>query len=304
MLAGLLKAPSALAPTNDLDRARRGPASCWAAWRTRASSPRRRRRRPGSSPPSSRRRRPTRIGGYFVDWVLDGLTGIWASPSATSSSTPRSTAACRRPPRRRSTARCATAAAKARWSQAAVVVLDASGAVRAMVGGRDHQTSPFNRAVNAHRQPGSAFKPFVYLAALEAGWQPADRSIDRPLRIGSWQPGNFDGKFRGPITLTRRSRIRSTPRPSGWRRRGPRQVVGDRAPARRGLDPAAGAVDRVGHLGGDAARAHRRLPAVRHRRHPPAGLGVSRSATTAARCYYRHAAPDRVRVIDARPRRP
>ena len=82
-----------------------------------------------------------------------------------------------------------------------MVVLDTTGAVRAMVGGRDHRTSPFNRAVNAHRQPGSAFKPFVYLTAVEAGWQPGNTIDDRPLRIKGWQPANFDGKFRGPITL-------------------------------------------------------------------------------------------------------
>ena len=63
-------------------------------------------------------------------------------------------------------------------------------------------TSPFNRAVSAHRQPGSAFKPFVYLAALEAGWQPGQHDR-RPAGAasGSWQPVNFDGKFRGAITL-------------------------------------------------------------------------------------------------------
>ena len=81
--------------------------------------------------------------------------------------------------------------------QGAVIVLDTAGAVRAMVGGRDHRTSPFNRAASAHRQPGSAFKPFVYLTALEAGWQPGNTIDDRPVRIGKWQPVNFDGKFRG-----------------------------------------------------------------------------------------------------------
>src|SRR5918994_2042868 len=95
----------------------------------------------------------------------------------------------------------AGAGERSRVEEAAVVLLDATGAVRAMVGGRSHRASPFNRAVNAHRQPGSAFKPFVYLAALEAGWKPGNTVDDRPLRIGTWQPVNFDGKFRGKITL-------------------------------------------------------------------------------------------------------
>jgi penicillin-binding protein 1A len=87
-------------------------------------------------------------------------------------------------------------------SQGAVVVLDAaSGAVRAMAGGRDYRGSPYNRAVLARRQPGSAFKPFVWLAALEAGLRPDDTVQDAPIRFGDWSPTNFDGRFRGTVTL-------------------------------------------------------------------------------------------------------
>ena len=86
--------------------------------------------------------------------------------------------------------------------QGAVVVMDAgTGAVRAMVGGRDWRTSPYNRATAARRQPGSAFKPFVWLAALEHGMRPDDTVLDAPLRIGGWSPGNFDGVFHGEVTL-------------------------------------------------------------------------------------------------------
>ncbi len=86
--------------------------------------------------------------------------------------------------------------------QGAVVVMDAAtGAVRAMAGGRDWRTSPYNRATVARRQPGSAFKPFVWLAALESGLRPEDTVLDAPLRIGGWSPGNFDGTYRGEITL-------------------------------------------------------------------------------------------------------
>ncbi len=86
--------------------------------------------------------------------------------------------------------------------QGAVVVLDAAtGAVRAMVGGRDWRASPYNRATSARRQPGSAFKPFVWLAALEHGLRPDDTVLDAPLRIGTWAPQNFDGTFRGTVTL-------------------------------------------------------------------------------------------------------
>ena len=86
--------------------------------------------------------------------------------------------------------------------QGAVVVLDAAtGAVRAMVGGRDYHASPYNRAVLARRQPGSSFKPFVWLAALEKGARPDDTVLDAPIRIGTWSPSNFEGRFRGEITL-------------------------------------------------------------------------------------------------------
>ncbi len=86
--------------------------------------------------------------------------------------------------------------------QGAIVVLDAaSGAVRAMVGGRDYRASPYNRAVAARRQPGSAFKPFVWLAALEAGMRPDEKVLDAPISVGGWSPRDFDERFRGWVTL-------------------------------------------------------------------------------------------------------
>lgn len=92
--------------------------------------------------------------------------------------------------------------AQADVGQGAVVVMDASsGAVRALVGGREHRPGAFDRAVKARRQPGSAFKPFVWLAALEHGMKPGDRVLDAPLRIGRWSPQNFDGTYRGDVTL-------------------------------------------------------------------------------------------------------
>ncbi|HYZ63640.1 MAG TPA: penicillin-binding transpeptidase domain-containing protein, partial [Acetobacteraceae bacterium] len=86
--------------------------------------------------------------------------------------------------------------------EGAVVILDAAtGAVRAMVGGRSYRGSPFNRAVLARRQPGSAFKPFVWLSALETGLTPDDTVLDAPVRIGHWSPTNFEHRFLGEVTL-------------------------------------------------------------------------------------------------------
>jgi penicillin-binding protein 1A len=87
-------------------------------------------------------------------------------------------------------------------SQGAVVALDAaSGAVRAMVGGRDYRQSPFNRAVLARRQPGSTFKPFVWLAALRKGVRPDDTVLDAPIRVGGWSPEDFERRYLGAITV-------------------------------------------------------------------------------------------------------
>lgn len=85
--------------------------------------------------------------------------------------------------------------------QAALVALDITGEVRAMVGGRSYEESQFNRAVQASRQPGSAFKPVLYLAALEAGLTPETVLRDEPVKIDKWRPRNYDGRYRGKVTL-------------------------------------------------------------------------------------------------------
>ncbi|MFM2021048.1 MAG: penicillin-binding protein, partial [Pseudomonadota bacterium] len=86
-------------------------------------------------------------------------------------------------------------------AQGALVSIDRDGAVRAMVGGTDYASSNYNRAVTAVRQPGSAWKLFVYLAALEAGYRPEDKVVDEPVTIGGWTPRNSGGSFAGEITL-------------------------------------------------------------------------------------------------------
>ena len=86
-------------------------------------------------------------------------------------------------------------------SQGVLVSLDNSGAVRAMVGGYDYANSQFDRASEAKRQPGSAFKPFVYLAAVEAGRTPDSVRNDAPIKIGKWSPDNYGGKYYGQVTL-------------------------------------------------------------------------------------------------------
>ena len=86
-------------------------------------------------------------------------------------------------------------------TQGALVAMEPSGAIRSLVGGKDYTLSTFNRAYQARRQPGSSFKPFVYLAALEHGLSPDDIRDDAPYENRGWSPQNYDGSYLGPITL-------------------------------------------------------------------------------------------------------
>jgi penicillin-binding protein 1A len=87
--------------------------------------------------------------------------------------------------------------------QGALVALDPDGAVKALVGGRNYADSQFNRAVAAKRQPGSSFKPFVYLAALEKGLRPDTVREDAPITVKGWSPENYSREYFGPVTLTK-----------------------------------------------------------------------------------------------------
>lgn len=90
-----------------------------------------------------------------------------------------------------------------RARQGALVALAPDGAVRAMIGGVDHRQSPFNRALQARRQPGSAFKPLVWAAALENGVRPGDLRNDSPIHLAGWRPQNYGGGYRGAVTVQR-----------------------------------------------------------------------------------------------------
>ena len=94
-----------------------------------------------------------------------------------------------------------TDGARAGATQAALLALGNDGAIRAMVGGTDFDETPFNRAVQARRQPGSTFKPFVYAAALERGVLPTDQRVDGPVKFGEWTPENYGGGYVGPVTI-------------------------------------------------------------------------------------------------------
>ncbi len=145
--------------------------------------------------------RPARNAGWFADWVLDDLADRFpgnADLVLRTTLDPRIQTLVEQ----RLEAALAGPGARARVGQGAVVVMEAAtGNVRAMAGGRDWRSSQFNRAVQARRQPGSAFKPFVFLAALERGASPSDMVADGPLNLGGWSPGNGEWRVRGEITI-------------------------------------------------------------------------------------------------------
>lgn len=202
VLAGLLKAPSRYSPTNDPEAAQQ-----------RAVLVLRNMVEAGYLRPEDAKAaeaRPARLAGgpglmsanYFADWVLSEL------PPKLRDNPGLLTVVTTLDLRMQKAAEDAIGkaldrySAKLRIGQAALVALDpASGAVRAMVGGRSYRDSSFNRAVQAKRQPGSAFKPIVYLTAMEQGMTPDTVMRDSPVIFDNWSPENYEGGYSGPVTL-------------------------------------------------------------------------------------------------------
>jgi penicillin-binding protein 1A len=202
MLVGLLKAPSRLAPTGNIKSAQ-----------TRSAQVLRNMAEAGYITPEvaeaaiarptqlARSRLPLPNARYFADWVIDEVyqqvgrdhpdLTVWTTlDSRLQGSAERSIGTL-----------MDREAEKQDVEQAALVTLAPDGAVRAMVGGRDYLDSAFNRATQARRQPGSAFKPLVFMTALEQGIRPDDAFVDGPVDIGGWKPRNYDGQYHGAMTL-------------------------------------------------------------------------------------------------------
>jgi len=202
MLAGLVRAPSALAPTRHLEEARQRAAlvlnamvGTGAISRQQADAARQHPatlRVPPENPPGT---------NYFVDALGGDVKQLVGSGSA--DLTVRSTLNLDLQSIAETViARRLKAEGRAkRVGQAALVAMAPDGALLAMVGGRDYNESQFNRATQAKRQPGSLFKLFVYLTAFQKGLDPQTTAVDRPVQIGNWEPENYGGRFRGLVTL-------------------------------------------------------------------------------------------------------
>ena len=141
--------------------------------------------------------------GYFVDYVISQLPALVPSPKERLIVETTLDLDLQRNAENAVVRGLATEGPKLNASQGALVALRHDGALLAMVGGKAYDESSFNRAAEAKRQPGSAFKAFVYLAALEHGHSPDDEVVDGPVTIGNWTPGNYEGEYEGPITLAR-----------------------------------------------------------------------------------------------------
>lgn len=202
LLAGLLKAPSRLSPARDPEAAEARAQVVLGAMREEGFITDDEIKTAMSQPPTTAKRYWTGAGQYVADMVLDetrrliGTIGEDLLVETTIDMVLENKAEA---------VIVETLEAegdKLRASQAALVSIDGTGAIRALVGGKDYAESQFNRAVKAKRQPGSAFKPFVYAAALETGLRPDSTRNDAPVRIGNWTPENYDEKYRGPVTLS------------------------------------------------------------------------------------------------------
>ncbi len=201
MLAGLLKAPSRYNPRANLDAAkqrtnlvlsRMSDVGFLSADQMRRAKAEAERMVLASS---------GRYGRYFVDWVLEQVSD-YVSPDDRDLVVVTTLDPLLQGKAERAVAAILESQGKAAGAgEAALVGLSPDGAVRAMVGGGNYRRSQFNRAAQAHRQPGSAFKPVVYMAGLEAGLTPATQMTDAPITIDGWSPRNFDGRHLGPVTL-------------------------------------------------------------------------------------------------------
>jgi len=202
VLAGLLKAPSRYSPRSSPDAAAARAdvvlaAMVDAGYLTEAAAdqaralPPRPRRKPGAGG----------NGRYFADWVVDHVAERIGLESGDLTIVTTLDPQIQNEAERRIAAALSRHGRSERVGQAAFVLMSPDGAVRAMVGGRDYGQSQYNRATMAHRQPGSAFKPFIYLAGLRNGLTPDSPVRDGPIAIDGWRPSNFDGEYRGQITL-------------------------------------------------------------------------------------------------------
>ena len=201
MLAGVLKSPTNYDPIAQYDRCLERANLVLDAMAENGVITAAQRDKAKGQKPRVWKTAPAASAQYFVDWV-DGEVRRMV-PKLTRDLVVETTLDQRMERAAGDAAKAVVGRYKAQAAdQAAIVAVDGQGRVRALVGGTDHTSAPYNRAVSAKRQAGSAWKPFVYLTALEQGRTPATAVVDEPVTINGWSPSNYDeGSYLGPITL-------------------------------------------------------------------------------------------------------
>jgi penicillin-binding protein 1A len=202
-IAGLLKAPSRYSPARNPDLAEDRAQLVLAAMNEEGYITDNEAKNALAAPARVVRRYTTASENYAADWVMDVLPHFVGSIEKDIIVDTTIDPAMQQAAEQALRSALKENRDKYGVTQGAVVTLDTAGAVKALVGGADYSRSQFNRAVYAKRQPGSSFKPFVYLAALENGMTPQTVRQDRPVRYGNWAPQNYSKEHYGPVTLTR-----------------------------------------------------------------------------------------------------
>jgi penicillin-binding protein 1A len=202
MLAGLVRSPSRLAPTRNPFGAESRAQLVLASMSELGFVSEAAAKNALGAPPHVVMRPGAASINYVADWimdVLDDLVGRVERDLVVETSIDATLqGACEQA----LTDELAAKGAKFEVSQGAVVAMTPEGAVRALVGGRNYAESQYNRGVAARRQPGSAFKPFVYLTAIERGLTPDTVREDKPIAVKGWKPENYHHEYHGPVTLT------------------------------------------------------------------------------------------------------
>lgn len=198
MMAGLLKAPSRYNPVANPERTAKRTAIVLDVMAKQGLLTRESHYNALHTPINIKRPQSDNSAQYFVDWIWAELEDAIGTPSQDivvqttldfkAQLTANKAVGEHLDPERHA-------------NQAALISMDGTGGVMAMIGGVSYTDSQFNRAAQAERQPGSAFKPFVYLAAFKAGLTPWDRREDKAIEIGDWAPENFTEEFKGDMTL-------------------------------------------------------------------------------------------------------
>ena len=202
ILAGLLKAPSRYAPTRSVNAAlARAKLVLSAMVETGAITAEQADKAAAQKLSPAKTSSATSAVNYAADWVLDLLPGFLETVNTDITVETTIDAKMQVAAEKALTNVLGRDGNKYNVHQGAIVAMTPSGAISALVGGRSYQESQYNRAVVSKRQPGSAFKPFVYLAALERGLTPDDRREDAPLNIKGWRPENYSREYRGAVTL-------------------------------------------------------------------------------------------------------